>query len=190
MRFTVPEISCTHPSARMRFWMAVRLTPYRLDRSDWLAPTSYSARMDSQSNRAAIVAPPVWPAFFLFSQKTFMPSFLLFLGPRTVRQIILPRGPFPLQLRTPVTGLIGHRWPCLPSACVSPLQANTASAVCRACSKRKLSKFLLCGYPQVPLARPEGRSTSFVNVGRGFLPAAPLLPLRAFNHRPQSVGLG
>ena len=75
--------------------------------------------MDSQSNRAAIVAPPVWPAFFLFSQKTFMPSFLLFLGPRTVRQIILPRGPFPLQLRTPVTGLIGHRWPVHSSSTLS-----------------------------------------------------------------------
>ncbi|WP_278850910.1 hypothetical protein, partial [Parasutterella excrementihominis] len=28
------------------------------------------------------------------------------------------------------------------------------------------------------------------NVGRGFKPTAPLLPLRAFNLRPQSAGLG
>ena len=39
----------------------------------------------------------------------------------------------------------------------APLLANTASAACRACSKQKLSKYLLCGYPQAPLARPEGR---------------------------------
>ena len=49
---------------------------------------------------------------------------------------------------------------------------------------------VLSGYPQAPLTRPEGRLTSFVNVGKGFLPAAPLLPLRAFNHWPQSVELG
>ncbi|WP_418304282.1 hypothetical protein, partial [Parasutterella excrementihominis] len=30
----------------------------------------------------------------------------------------------------------------------------------------------------------------FANVRRGFVPTALLLPLRAFNHRPQSAGLG
>ena len=37
---------------------------------------------------------------------------------------------------------------------------------------------------------PKAGLTSFANVGRGLVPATPLLPLRAFNHRPQSVELG
>ena len=132
LRFTVPEMSCPQPSARMRFWMAVRLTPYRLDRSDWLAPTSYSARMDSQSNRAAIVAPPGWPALFPFPQEPYMPPVLLFLRPRAVRQIILPGGPFPLQMRTPMTGLIGHRWPVHSSSTLSRTGSqNRGASGCR-----------------------------------------------------------
>ena len=37
---------------------------------------------------------------------------------------------------------------------------------------------------------PKAGLTSFANVGRGLVPATPLLPLGAFNHRPQSVELG
>ena len=57
---------------------------------------------------------------------------------------------------------------------VSPLRIPAGSA----CSARR------------PVVRPEGRFSSFVNVGKGFLSASPFLPLRTFKHRPQSVGLG
>ena len=49
------------------------------------------------------------------------------------------------------------------------------------------------GYPQVPFNNSRSTDvefTSFAHVGPGFLSATPLLPLRASNHRPQSVGRG
>ena len=90
-----------------------------------------------------------------------------------------------LAQRDQVVWRITARFPTLKMMHVEDLVPRTTMTVLAnmtVSEKNVLAHVLLCGYPQAPLARPEGRLTSFVNVEKGFLPVAPFLPLRTFNH--------